>query len=222
VRARLQSRIDLRFSRCVESPRLDFERGIGMAQRKTAARAKVRAGKRTTRKKATSKKSSSKKRVKPAIRKKTATRKQATRKSPARPKSGTAKRTTPRPATRRPSRAPASPPAAAAAASAPRPASLGALTAPAAAGVAAAVPVRVGIVTHYFAHVNAGVIALDEGELRVGDTVQFRGHTTDFYQRLEHMEVDHRPIDAARAGQAVGVQVAQRVREHDQVFRVSR
>jgi len=90
------------------------------------------------------------------------------------------------------------------------------------AGVAATVPELVGRITHYFAHVNAGVIALERGELRIGDTVHIRGHTTDFYQRLEHMEVDHRPIEVARAGQSVGIQVPQRVREHDQVFKVSK
>jgi translation elongation factor EF-Tu-like GTPase len=84
------------------------------------------------------------------------------------------------------------------------------------------VPELVGRITHYFPHVNAGVIELERGELRVGDTVHIRGHTTDFYQRLEHMEVDHRPIELARPGQSVGIQVAQRVREHDQVFRVSK
>lgn len=90
------------------------------------------------------------------------------------------------------------------------------------ASVAATVPELVGRISHYFAHVNAGVIVLEHGVLRVGDTVHIRGHTTDFYQRLEHMEVDHRPIELARAGQSVGIQVAQRVREHDQVFKVSK
>jgi len=90
------------------------------------------------------------------------------------------------------------------------------------ASIAATVPELVGHITHYFAHVNAGVIALERGELRLGDTVHIRGHTTDFYQRLEHMEVDHRPIEHARAGQSVGIQVPQRVREHDQVFKVSK
>jgi hypothetical protein len=84
------------------------------------------------------------------------------------------------------------------------------------------VPELVGRITHYFAHVNAGVIALERGELRLGDTVHIRGHTTDFYHRLEHMEVDHRPIELARGGQSVGIQVPQRVREHDQVFKVSK
>ena len=76
--------------------------------------------------------------------------------------------------------------------------------------------------THYYGHVNAAIVALGAGELRVGDMVHFRGHTTDFYQRIDHMEVDHKPVPSARAGQVIGLQVSQRVRENDAVTKVSR
>ena len=88
--------------------------------------------------------------------------------------------------------------------------------------VAAAVPEQVGRVTHWFGRVSAGIVAVEQGELRIGDTVHFRGHTTDFYQRIERMEFDHRQIDRAGPGQEVGLQLSQRVREGDQVFRVAR
>ena len=74
--------------------------------------------------------------------------------------------------------------------------------------------------THYFPHVNAGIVKIESAALRVGDTLHFRGHTTDFYQRVDRLELDHGPVQEARPGQEVGVQVSQRVREHDEVFRV--
>jgi putative protease len=55
----------------------------------------------------------------------------------------------------------------------------------------------------------------------MGDTLHIRGHTTDFYQRVDRIEFDHQPVTMARAGQQVGVHVSQRVREHDEVFLVS-
>ena len=58
--------------------------------------------------------------------------------------------------------------------------------------------------------------------LRRGDTIHVRGHTTDFYQQVEHIELDHHMVESARAGQIVGIQVSQRVREGDEVIRVSR
>ena len=76
------------------------------------------------------------------------------------------------------------------------------------------------MVTHYFGHVNVAIVKVESGEIRVLDTLHFRGHTTDFYQRIAHMELDHQRIDVARVGQEVGVQISQRVREHDRVYRV--
>jgi putative protease len=86
--------------------------------------------------------------------------------------------------------------------------------------VAGAVPEKVGLVTHYYPHVNACVVAIETGDLRVGDTIHIRGHTTDFYQRIDRIEVEHKAVPSAYAGQAVGVHVSQRVREHDAVYRL--
>ena len=87
--------------------------------------------------------------------------------------------------------------------------------------IAAGVPIRIGVITHYFGRVGAGVISLESGELRVGDTIHVRGHTTDFYQRVNRIEIDHAPVEVARPGQSIGVEITQRVREHDEVFKVS-
>ena len=81
-------------------------------------------------------------------------------------------------------------------------------------------PEKVGLVTHYYPHVDACVVAIETGDLRVGDTIHIRGHTTDFYQRIDRIEVEHKAVATAYAGQAVGVHVSQRVREHDAVYRL--
>ena len=78
---------------------------------------------------------------------------------------------------------------------------------------------RIGTVTHYFAEPEVGAIALD-GELETGDTVAFRGATTDFSQRVDSMEVDHQAVEAAFPGDEVAVKVERRVREGDEVYRV--
>jgi putative protease len=81
-------------------------------------------------------------------------------------------------------------------------------------------PVRVGVVTHYYGDAGAAVVALEGGAIRVGDTLHFRGHTTDFYQRIDRIELDHVSVEQANAGQKAGVHVTQRVREHDEVFKL--
>lgn len=72
----------------------------------------------------------------------------------------------------------------------------------------------VGIVTHYFPHVNAAVVKILK-PLSAGDEVELTGHTTKFKQRIESMQIDHVPIQKAKKGDEIGLRVKSRVREHD-------
>jgi translation elongation factor EF-Tu-like GTPase len=78
----------------------------------------------------------------------------------------------------------------------------------------------VGIVTHYFARPHAAVVEVTAGELHVGDTIRVVGHSAEFTQRIESMELDHKAVDSARVGESVGIEVAQPAREHALVYLV--
>ena len=78
---------------------------------------------------------------------------------------------------------------------------------------------RVGKVTHYFDHINVAVLALSEA-IRIGDSLHFLGHATDFKQEVKSMQIEHKAVDAAKPGDDVALQVAQRVRPNDAVFKV--
>ena len=75
----------------------------------------------------------------------------------------------------------------------------------------------IGVVTHYFPHVQAAVIKLKK-PLAVGDTILIKGTTTDFQQQVESMQIDRVPIQKAKKGDEIGLQVKERVREHDLVL----
>ena len=75
----------------------------------------------------------------------------------------------------------------------------------------------IGVVTHYFPHVQAAVVKLKK-PLAVGDTILLKGSTTDFEQRVESMQIDHVAIQKASKGDEIGLQVRDRVREHDLVL----
>ncbi len=123
-------------------------------------------------------------------------------------------------AARKPTKKPAPRPAARKPKSAPRPpTSAPAMKPP----VAAPLPgeQRIGAVTHYYSHLSVAIIKLDQGDLRVGDTIHVRGHTSDFRQRIESMEFEHQKIPVARAGQEFGVRVIEHAREHDVVYKVA-
>jgi putative protease len=63
-------------------------------------------------------------------------------------------------------------------------------------------------------------IEITKGELRVGDTIHVVGHTSDFSQTIDSMQIDRAPVESAKAGDAVGVRVVEHAREHDEVYRV--
>lgn len=74
-------------------------------------------------------------------------------------------------------------------------------------------------VTHYFPHVNAAVLKIKTGEIRIGDELLFKGHTTNFKQKVFSMQIDHQPVLIAKKGDDFGVQVKSRVRAGDLVFK---
>lgn len=80
---------------------------------------------------------------------------------------------------------------------------------------------EIGRITHYFSKINVGVLELSKGELHVNDTIHIKGHTTDFYQKVESMQVEHNPVDTAKPGEPVGIKVESPVRENDAIFKVT-
>lgn len=76
----------------------------------------------------------------------------------------------------------------------------------------------VGTITHYYSHLNVAVVQINNGELKTGDTIHIKGHSTDFTQTIESMEYEHRHVDQASAGQSVGIKVKDHAREHDIVY----
>lgn len=78
--------------------------------------------------------------------------------------------------------------------------------------------VEVGRVTHYFTKIGVAVVEL-KASLAVGDRIVIRGSTTDFEQVVESMQIEHKNVQRAEAGQSIGLKVAQRVREKDIVYK---
>jgi selenocysteine-specific translation elongation factor len=75
----------------------------------------------------------------------------------------------------------------------------------------------IGRITHYFDKIGVAVIELS-GSLKVGDTIKIKGKDTDFEQVVDSMQVDKAPVEAASAGDGVGLKVANAVNEGDEVF----
>ncbi len=79
---------------------------------------------------------------------------------------------------------------------------------------------KVGVVTHYFGHIQVAAITL-EGELKVGDTIHIKGHTSDFNETIKSMQLEHEKIEVGQPGQEIAIEVVEHAREHDEVFKVT-
>jgi translation elongation factor EF-1alpha len=80
---------------------------------------------------------------------------------------------------------------------------------------------RVGRITHYFAHIGVAALVVESAGLKVGDTIHIKGHTTDVTQTVHSLQLEHEPIQEAKPGMDIGLQVSDHVREHDVVFKVA-
>ncbi len=77
----------------------------------------------------------------------------------------------------------------------------------------------VGRVTHYFTKISVAVVELAD-TLKVGDEIIIRGATTNLRQKVESMQIMHKPVTEAKPGQSVGLKVVDRVREGDKVYKI--
>lgn len=79
--------------------------------------------------------------------------------------------------------------------------------------------VRVGVITHYYGHLSVAAVKL-EVALSVGQTIRILGHTSDFRQRVDSLQIEHQSVTEAVGGDEIGLRVTQHAREHDVVYRV--
>lgn len=80
-------------------------------------------------------------------------------------------------------------------------------------------PQEIGKVTHYFTKIGVAVVEL-KASLSVGDKIRISGPTTDFEQIVESMQIEHENVKTAKAGQSIGLKVAEHVRETDTVYKI--
>ncbi|MDP8248837.1 MAG: EF-Tu/IF-2/RF-3 family GTPase [Candidatus Tritonobacter lacicola] len=81
--------------------------------------------------------------------------------------------------------------------------------------------VEIGKVAHYFGKPMVAAIELTGGTLKKGDTIRILGHTSDFTQVVESMQIEHETVETAKAGDSIGIKVKEHARQHDRVFKIT-
>ena len=79
---------------------------------------------------------------------------------------------------------------------------------------------KIGVVEHFFTNINVAAIKINNGELKVGDTIHIVGAHTDFKQKINSMQIEKNSVASVKAGDAVGIKTVDRAREHDIVYKV--
>ncbi|MBW1680144.1 MAG: hypothetical protein JRJ83_01675 [Deltaproteobacteria bacterium] len=80
---------------------------------------------------------------------------------------------------------------------------------------------EVGKIVKFFAKPSVAALEVTKGSIKTGDTLHYKGHTTDFTETVGSMEMDNQAIEEAKAGDLVGIKVGERVRENDIVYKVT-
>ena len=78
---------------------------------------------------------------------------------------------------------------------------------------------KVGKVTHYFTKIGVAVIEITDGSIKVGDEIHIKGHTSDFTQKINSMQMEHENVEMAEPGQSIGLKVKEPVRANDLVYK---
>jgi hypothetical protein len=78
----------------------------------------------------------------------------------------------------------------------------------------------IGKVTHYFDRIAVAVLDLTD-TIRLGDTIRFLGHSSDFTQKVDSMQIEHQNVAEAKPGEEVALRVAQKVHPNDKVLKVT-
>jgi translation elongation factor EF-1alpha len=80
--------------------------------------------------------------------------------------------------------------------------------------------IEVGVIVKFFAKPSVAAVQVKDGTIKKGDMLRYKGHTTDFTQEVDSMEIENQPIEKAVPGDLVGIKVKERVRENDIVYQV--
>lgn len=81
--------------------------------------------------------------------------------------------------------------------------------------------IEVGRVDKFFAKPSVAAIEITAEGFKVGDTLAYRGHTTDFEDVVKSIEINNQAVEQAKPGDMVGVKIPERVRPNDKVYKIT-
>ena len=78
---------------------------------------------------------------------------------------------------------------------------------------------KIADVTHIYGQIKVAILHILK-PLGEGQTIHFKGHTTDFTQQVESMQIEHEQVQKVKKGDDIGLKVDKDMRVGDEVFLV--
>lgn len=78
---------------------------------------------------------------------------------------------------------------------------------------------KVGMISHFYNKINVAIIDLED-TLNKGDTIEIAGPSTHVHQTVDSMQIEHKDVISAKKGQSIGLQVSDKVKEKDVVYKL--
>ena len=79
---------------------------------------------------------------------------------------------------------------------------------------------EIGYVSNYFKKLSVASVEITSGGASVGDTLHFKGHTTDFKLVVSSMQIEHESVTEVKQGDNIGLKVSEKVRKGDKVYKI--
>jgi translation elongation factor EF-1alpha len=77
---------------------------------------------------------------------------------------------------------------------------------------------EIGKITHYYSNISVGIIQLSD-TLKIGETIHVKGHSEDFTQPVDSIQIEHANVSEAKSGDVIGIRVTNKVHPGDKVLR---
>ena len=78
-------------------------------------------------------------------------------------------------------------------------------------------PVQIGEITHVFSKIGVAVIKFSK-PISEGDEIHVVGHSDDFTQKVESMQIDYKPVKKVKKGEEAGMKMDGKVHAGDKVY----
>ena len=79
---------------------------------------------------------------------------------------------------------------------------------------------EIGYVSNFMGNISVAIIEMTKDTLKTGDTVHFKGHSTDFSETVASMQIEHETVDKVKKKDSLGLKVKNKVRKRDKVYKV--